>query len=60
MNHKDHVNLQIWRGAEPKDPDYVLEGTGKGMRHIRFEDAKDVKKGVVSKFIEQAVKLDEQ
>jgi hypothetical protein len=37
VTHRQHVNLQVWAGAEIADPDGLLRGTGKQMRHIRFD-----------------------
>jgi hypothetical protein len=34
--HKDHANLQVFNGALLSDAFPVLEGTGKGVRHLKF------------------------
>jgi hypothetical protein len=34
--HKAHVNLQLADGADLPDPDVVIEGTGKRIRHIKI------------------------
>ena len=31
-----HVNVGFFRGAELEDPDKILEGTGKFMRHVKI------------------------
>src|SRR5438045_6097355 len=31
-----HVNVGFFRGAEIDDPDHLLEGTGKLMRHVKL------------------------
>lgn len=46
MAHKKHVNLQIFRGAEIEDSK-ILAGTGKGMRHLKYEKPGDVKIGII-------------
>ena len=33
---KDHVNVGFFRGAEIDDPERLLEGTGRFMRHVKF------------------------
>lgn len=33
--YSDHVNLGFHRGALLRDPDHLLEGTGKGLRHVK-------------------------
>ena len=32
---RDHVNVNIGNATELDDPDHVLEGTGKGIRHVK-------------------------
>jgi len=34
--HKDWVNLQLADGAELTDPDGLIEGTGKRIRHVKI------------------------
>ena len=53
--HKYLVNLQIWRGVELDDLKGLLEGTGKKMRHIKFENMKDTKKSGVKSLLKQAI-----
>ena len=33
---KAHVNVGFFRGAEIADPEGLLEGTGKNMRHVKL------------------------
>src|SRR5690348_8317700 len=33
---RDHVNVGFFRGAEIADPEDLLEGTGKFMRHVKL------------------------
>lgn len=41
--NKNHVNLGFYSGFEAlKDPNDLLEGTGKTMRHIKIRHVKDV------------------
>ncbi len=35
MGARAYVRLQFFRGAELDDPSSALEGTGKGMRHLK-------------------------
>src|SRR5579862_7292390 len=39
---KNHVTFGFLRGSSPKDPDRLLEGTGKGLRHVKLRSAEDV------------------
>ncbi len=34
---KSHVNVGFFRGAELADPEQLLEGTGKYMRHVKLK-----------------------
>jgi hypothetical protein len=34
--HKSHVNLQLADGADLPDPDRLVEGTGKRIRHVKI------------------------
>lgn len=51
---KDHVNVGFFRGAEIADPDGLLEGTGKFMRHVKLSPEKDVEPAALTKLIETA------
>jgi hypothetical protein len=37
-----HVNVGFFRGAEIADPERLLEGTGKFMRHVKLRPGSDV------------------
>jgi hypothetical protein len=39
---KAHVNVGFFRGAELADPESLLEGTGKFMRHVKLRPVSDV------------------
>lgn len=45
---RKHVSLELWRGAHLEDPDGVLQGTGKDLRHIKLRKAGDVRQKEVS------------
>jgi hypothetical protein len=51
---KAHVNVGFFRGAELADPDDLLEGTGKRMRHVKLRPAGDVDSAALAKLIETA------
>ncbi|MFQ5832299.1 MAG: DUF1801 domain-containing protein [Candidatus Thorarchaeota archaeon] len=57
MIHKSHVNLQIWRGAELDDPETMLEGEGKNMRHVKVNSPEEVKKDYFEFLHKQAAEL---
>ena len=49
-----HVNVGFFRGAELADPDRLLEGTGKFMRHVKLRPNHDVDSIALAKLIEIA------
>ncbi len=51
---KAHVNVGFFRGAELTDPDGLLEGTGKFMRHVKLRPERNVDARALSKLIETA------
>jgi hypothetical protein len=51
---KAHVNVGFFRGAEIADPEGLLEGTGKFMRHVKLRPGRDVDDGSLMKLIETA------
>ncbi len=56
MPHAKWVNLGFFRGAILPDPDKLLEGTGKLLRHVKIRDLKEVKKAGIRKLIKAAYK----
>jgi hypothetical protein len=58
MDFKDHVNLAFFRGAELADPDGLLEGTGKGMRQVKFSAVKDIPEKAVAALVKEAARLE--
>jgi hypothetical protein len=49
-----HVNVGFFRGAEIADPERLLEGTGKFMRHVKLKPKSDVDATSLMKLIETA------
>jgi len=50
-----HVNLGFPRGKSLGDPNHVLEGKGKAMRHIKFASLGDVGRPFVRRYIRTAM-----
>jgi hypothetical protein len=50
-----HVNLGFPRGATLPDPNGVLEGSGKAMRHIKFAKPGDAERSFVRRYIRASV-----
>jgi hypothetical protein len=51
---KAHVNVGFFRGAEIADPEGLLEGTGKFMRHVKLRPERDIDGTALTKLIETA------
>ena len=51
---KDHVNVGFFLGAQLVDPDGLLEGNGKFMRHVKLRPEREVNAGSLMKLIETA------
>jgi hypothetical protein len=51
---KAHVNVGFFRGAEISDPERLLEGTGKYMRHVKVRPGSDVDAEALVKLIKTA------
>jgi hypothetical protein len=52
---KAHVNLKFFDGARLQDPGGLLEGTGKGVRHLKFRSTEDVDEGKIRGLIDEAL-----
>jgi len=49
--HKTWVNLQMADGAELPDPDGIIEGTGKRIRHVKVRSVADASSPAVVRAI---------
>jgi hypothetical protein len=55
MIYKDHINLGFFQGAKLKSR--RLEGTGKGLRHVKVRRLEDIDEAEFSRLARQAVEL---
>ncbi len=53
----EHVRFGFYRGAELADPDAILEGTGKGGKHVKIRTRGDVPKSSLISLVKAAVEL---
>jgi hypothetical protein len=53
-NYPRWVSIYFFRGAELDDPDGILEGSGKGMRHIKLREPRDASRLEVKRMIRRA------
>jgi len=49
-----HVNVGFFRGAEIADPDSLLQGTGRFMRHVKLKPGSEVDAAALTQLIETA------
>jgi hypothetical protein len=60
MTGKEHVTFIFLRGAALPDPEGLLEGTGKSVRHVKVRTLADVKRLALKKLIVEAAKLNKR
>ena len=53
-----YVTLGLWQGALLPNPDGLIEGTGKRMRHVKIRSLEDLEAPALGRIIRQAVELD--
>lgn len=51
---KDSVNLGFFHGVKLKDPQKLLQGTGKSLRHVKLKNLELVKKKELRELIQEA------
>jgi hypothetical protein len=54
------ASLGLVRGDELEDPGGLLEGTGKGMRHVKIKRGAEIPRGPIVRLIAQAARLNEE
>ncbi len=55
MPQKSYVNLGFFHGATLPDPEGLLEGAGKLIRHIKIRNETDLDKPSIKRLIEEAI-----
>ena len=55
-----YMNLGFFQGARLTDPEGRIEGTGKGMRHIKIRSLDDISQPQFSSWVQEAVALNER
>jgi len=54
---KSHITFGFAKGVRLNDPRGLLEGTGKGMRHVKVPSLSDINKTVFRGWVREAVGL---
>ena len=52
------MTLGLWQGALLPNPEGLIEGTGKRMRHVKVRSVEDLEAPDLGRIIRQAVELD--
>jgi hypothetical protein len=52
--YRAHVNVGFFRGAELRDPNGLLEGTGKFMRHVKLRPGQPIDAAVLKELVHAA------
>jgi hypothetical protein len=53
-----HVGIEFWRGSKVSDPDHLLEGTGKNLRHAKIRTFEEASSPKLARLVRAAVALD--
>ncbi len=57
---EQHVDFGFFQGARLDDPDRLLQGKGKFLRHVKVRKPADVKEKQLVPLLKQALRLDTQ
>ncbi len=57
MAGKNHITLGFIRGTSLADPEGLLEGTGKNLRHVKIKSADDLKRKGLRELLKSAAAL---
>jgi hypothetical protein len=52
---KGYINLYFMNGIDLPDPDSLLEGTGKRLRHVKVQRAEELKRSALLDLIKAAI-----
>jgi hypothetical protein len=53
-----HAAIEFWRGSTVPDPDRLLEGTGKNLRHVKLRTLEEAASPRLASLVRRAVELD--
>ena len=51
FSYKEHVSVEFGSGAKIKDPHGLLEGAGKGRRHLKFMSVQDIENKRLAEYL---------
>ncbi|HMK54294.1 MAG TPA: DUF1801 domain-containing protein [Methanobacteriaceae archaeon] len=53
--HQKHLNLEFANGRELSEMGYLLEGTGKNIRHLKIRTKEDLESAVIPEVIKKSL-----
>ncbi|MBI2183398.1 MAG: DUF1801 domain-containing protein [Thaumarchaeota archaeon] len=53
----DYINFGFFKGTELSDPKKLLEGTGKGLRHVKIRSEKQIDAEQLAAWVKEAIQL---
>jgi hypothetical protein len=53
-----HAQMEFWRGSTIPDPDHLLEGTGKNLRHVKLRTLEEASSAQLAALLRRALELD--
>jgi hypothetical protein len=56
----NHLTFGFLRGTSLPDPQLLLEGTGKSLRHVKLRTLEDLRQPALKKLIQAAARLNEK
>jgi hypothetical protein len=60
MIGKSHVTFGLYEGASLDDPERLLEGTGKNLRHVKLRIVEDLRRPGLRKLVKAAARLNRE
>ncbi len=57
---KNHISMEFSEGVQFTDPKGLLQGSGKGRRHLKFTSTEDIDEKDIKMFLKQAMKIAKQ
>jgi hypothetical protein len=60
MIGKSHVTFGLYEGTSLDDPERLLEGTGKNLRHVKLRTVEDLRRPGLRKLVKSAVRLNRE
>ncbi len=60
MIGKSHVTFGLYSGTSLDDPEKLLEGTGKSLRHVKLRSVEDLKRAGLRKLVKSAIRFNRE